>query len=151
MAVSIPQKRKYLKTIYDIQKTFGSDFGDVSRNFSFGIKPSETERLKLEIWYTQVISAKEELYKEVFEDYKSRPYTYLANSFKYETLFKGGELNGRIKANRNLIKTCSTIEGLSMEINGSIRSFITIHKRIYEDNISEISKIKKHCQKIKSI
>jgi hypothetical protein len=138
-----PSKRKFLKTIYDIQKVFGSSFGNVSRNFSFGIKPTEIEKQKLEIWFTQVNEAKGQLYKEIFEDFKNKPYAYLGNSFNYGTFFKGGASFGRIKANKHLITSYPVIEGLSMEINGSIRSFITNHKRMYEENISEISRIKK--------
>jgi hypothetical protein len=73
------KKRKFLKTIYDIQKSFGSHFGNISRNFSFGIKPTEKERIKLETWFTQVTEAKEQLYKQIHEDYKLKTYESLAS------------------------------------------------------------------------
>ena len=136
-------KRKYLKTIYEIQKSFGSSFGNISRNFSFGIKPSEKERIKLETWFTQVNEAKEQLYKEIHEDYILKPYTYLGATFNYGTFFKGKATFDRIKTKRNLITSYPVIEGFSMEISGSIRSFITNHKRIYEENFSEITRTKK--------
>ena len=136
-------KRKYLKTIYEIQKTFGSSFGNISRNFSFGIKPTETERIKLETWFTQVNEAKEQLYKEIHESYTLKPYAYLGTTFNYGTFFKGKSTFDRIKTNINLITWRPVIEGFSMEISGSIRSFITNHKRIYEENISEITRAKK--------
>ena len=44
-------KRKFLKTIYEIQRAFGVEFGQVSRNFSFGIKPTAEEKLRLETWF----------------------------------------------------------------------------------------------------
>jgi hypothetical protein len=61
-------QRKFLKTIYEIQKSFGSHFGNISRNFSFGIKPTESEKLKLETWFTQVNDTKKELYLEIYND-----------------------------------------------------------------------------------
>jgi hypothetical protein len=136
------KKRKFLKTIYDIQKSFGSHFGNISRNFSFGIKPTEKERIKLETWFTQVAEAKEQLYKQIHEDYKLKPYSYLGASFNYGTFFKENAVFDPIKTNRNLITSFPVIEGFSMEISGSIRSFIT-NKRIYEENISEIARTKK--------
>jgi hypothetical protein len=137
------KKRKFLKTIYDIQNSFGSHFGNISRNFSFGIKPSEKERIKLETWFTQVNEAKKQLYKQIHEDYKLKTYSYLGASFNYGTFFKGNAVFDPIKTNRNLVSWYPVIEGFSMEISGSIRSFITNHKRIYEENISEIARIKK--------
>ncbi|MDQ3840269.1 MAG: hypothetical protein M3297_13495 [Thermoproteota archaeon] len=136
-------KRKYLKTIYEIQKAFGSSFGNIGRNFSFGIKPTEKERIKLETWFTQVNEAKRQLYKEIHEDYKLRPFAYLGTSFNYGTFFKGKATFDRIKTKRNLITSYPVIEGLSMEISGCIRSFITNHKRIYEENTSEITRTKR--------
>jgi hypothetical protein len=137
------KKRKFLKTIYDIQNSFGSHFGNISRNFSFGIKPNEKERIKLETWFTQVTEAKEQLYKQIHEDYKLKTNSYLGTSFNYGTFFKGKATFDPIKTNRNLITSYPVIEGFSMEISGSIRSFITNHKRIYAENISEIARIKK--------
>jgi RuvC nuclease domain len=137
------RKKKFLKTIYDIQNSFGSHFGNISRNFSFGIKPSEKERIKLETWFTQVNEAKKQLYKQIHEDYKLKTYSYLGASFNYGTFFKGNAVFDPIKTNRNLVSWYPVIEGFSMEISGSIRSFITNHKRIYEENISEIARIKK--------
>ena len=126
-----------------------SHFGNISRNFSFGIKPTEKERIKLETWFTQVTEAKEQLYKQIHEDYKLKTYSYLGATFNYGTFFKGNAVFDPIKTNRNLISWHPVIEGLSMEISGSIRSFITNHKRIYEENISEIARIKKKVQKIR--
>ena len=56
--------------------------------------------------------------------------------------FKGNAAYNRIKVNRNLIKSQPVIEGFSMEISGSIRSFITNHRRIFDENITELEKIK---------
>src|SRR3982750_3668013 len=89
--------RKFLKTIYDIQETFGSSFGNISRNFSFEIKQAEKERIKLETWFTQVNEAKKQLYSEIYEDYKVKPFAYLSTSFDYGIFFKGGASFDHIK------------------------------------------------------
>jgi hypothetical protein len=81
------QEKKFLKTIYAIQKSFGSHFGNISRNFSFGIKPNEKERIKLETWFTQVTEAKEQLYKQIHEDYKLKTNSYLGASFNCTSRF----------------------------------------------------------------
>jgi hypothetical protein len=83
--VNIKPERKFLKTIYDIQGSFGSSFGNISRNFSFGMKPTEKERIKLETWFTQVNEAKKQLYSEIYEDYRVKPFAYLGASFDYGT------------------------------------------------------------------
>jgi hypothetical protein len=136
-------KRKYLKTIYEIQKSFGSQFGTISRNFSFGIKPTDQQRVKLETWFTQVNEAKKQLYREIYDDFQQKPFAYLGSTFNYGTFFKGNVSFNRIKVNKNLIKWEPVIEGFSMEISGSIRSFITNHRRIFDENIAEIEGIKR--------
>ena len=80
-------KRKFLKTIYAIQKSFGSQFGSISRNFSFGIKPSGHQQIKLEAWFSQVNEAKKQLYKEIYDDFKQKPFAYLDSTFDYGTFF----------------------------------------------------------------
>jgi len=148
-------QRKFLKTIYEIQKSFGSHFGNISRNFSFGIKPTESQKLKLETWFTQVNDTKKELYLEIYNDFKQKPFAYLGTTFDYGTFFKGNTTFNRLKKNRHLIKSEPVLEGFKMEISGSIRSYITNHRRIFDENISELervkSKIKDNHEKLTSI
>ena len=47
--------------------------------------------------------AKEQLYKQIHEDYKLKTYSYLGASFNYGTFFKGKATFDPIKTNRNLI------------------------------------------------
>jgi hypothetical protein len=46
---------------------FGSQFGNISRNFSFGIKPTDHQCIKLEIWFTQVNEAKKQLWVKLYK------------------------------------------------------------------------------------
>jgi hypothetical protein len=90
-------KRKFLKTIYAIQRAFGSEFGHISRNFSFGIKPTKEEQEKLERWFIQVSEAKQELYNEIYKDFTLHPYSFLDATFDYASFFKGNSVFARIK------------------------------------------------------
>ena len=87
--------------------------------------------------------AKKQLYREIYDDFKQKPYAYLGSTFDYSTFFKGNAAYDRIKVNRNLIKSEPVIEGFSMEISGSIRSFITNHRRIFDENITELEGVKR--------
>lgn len=125
--------RKFLKVIYEIQKSFGVDFVGVSRTFSFGIKPSGSEREKLEKWFERVNAVKDNLYRTLFEDFKELPAKYLGAKFDY----------GRFRG-KNLIKGIPTQplqEGLRMEIQGSVRSFITNHSRTFEESQKDAGSI----------
>lgn len=118
--------RKFLKSIYEIQDRFGVDFAGVSRTFSFGILPTPDEERRLEEWFDQVNAIKENLYRAIFDDFQKASSHYLGKKFDYGTFFKG-------KAALKGIPTQPLQEGLRMEIQGSIRSFITNHKRTFEE------------------
>lgn len=135
-------KRKFLKTIYAIQDNFGTSFGYVSRNFSFGLLPKKQEISKLDKWFNEVIKAKIALYKEIYEDFKKSPNKYLDNAFNYKTFFSGRSVIKSIKGDTGIITSQPVMEGLSMEITGSVRSFISNHKRIFLDNVSQFNKLK---------
>ncbi|KKW47716.1 MAG: hypothetical protein UY99_C0025G0021, partial [Parcubacteria group bacterium GW2011_GWA1_59_11] len=125
------EKRKFLKTIYAIQESFGVGFAGVSRTFSFGIQPTEEEKRRLEIWFEQVGTAKEALYKEIFEDFKKNPANYLGGKFDYGTFFRGKQILADLKKKYDLITSEPIGEGLRMEV--SINSFIKNHKRLFNE------------------
>lgn len=126
-------KRKFLKAIYEIQAKFGVDFVGVSRTFPFGIKPTAEERTRLEEWFRQVGSAKAELYKEIFEDFKKAPSKYLGSKFKYETFFAQSHAFAEAKKKYPLVTSEPVGEGLRMEV--SIPSFITNHERHFGETL----------------
>ena len=125
------EKRKFLKTIYAIQESFGVGFAGVSRTFSFGIQPTEEERKRLEIWFKQVGAAKGALYEEIFEDFKKNPAKYLGGKFDYGTFFRGKQILADLKKKYDLITSEPIGEGLRMEV--SINSFIKNHKRLFNE------------------
>lgn len=133
--------RKYLKTIYSIQESFGANFGGVTRTFPFGIRPDEERKYRLKEWFSQVSEAKKELYFEIYKDYLRNPSKYLDSSFDYETFFKGSSVLKKIRRGRNLITSLPIMEGLRIEINGSIRSFISNYKRLSNENKELAKKI----------
>lgn len=144
-------KRKFLKTIYAIQDNFGTGFGHVSRNFSFGLLPKKQQLNSLHKWFDEVKKAKDLLYKEIYTDFKKAPNKYLDNTFNYKTFFSGRSVVNSIRNNTEIITSQPVMEGLSMEISGSIRSFITNHKRIFNDNQSELSEAKEIIEENKKI
>lgn len=135
--------RKFLKTIYSIQNNFGTGFGHVSRNFSFGLLPRNQQIESLNKWFSEVKKAKDLLYKEIYENFRKAPNKYLDNTFDYKTFFSGRSVVNAIRNNTEIITSQPVMEGLSMEISGSIRSFITNHKRIFTDNQTELSDVRK--------
>lgn len=144
-------KRKFLKTIYSIQANFDTGFGRVSRNFSFGLLPKNQQLEPLNKWYKEVKTAKELLYQEIYEGFKKLPNKYLDNTFDYKTFFSGRSVINSIRSNTEIITSQPVMEGLSMEISGSIRSFITNHKRIFDDNKAEFLEARKTIEENKKI
>lgn len=136
-------KRKFLKTIYSIQDNFGTTFGHVSRNFSFGLLPNKQQLESLGNWFSEVMDAKGLLYKEIYTDFKKAPNKYLDKAFDYKTFFGGKSIINAIRNSAEIITSQPVMEGLSMEISGSIRSFITNHKRIFNDNKFGLSETRK--------
>lgn len=137
------QRRKFLRAIYEIQNSFGVDFVGVSRTFSFGIKPNDSERARIEEWFDRVNAIKGNLYRVLFDDFKKSPSSYLGARFDY----------GRFKG-KNLIKGVPTQplqEGLRMEVQGSINSFIKNHKLKFDEaqkNADSICKLIKRNKEI---
>ena len=139
----VKEKRKFLKTIYAIQDSFGVKIGGGSSSFPFGILPTKEEEIRLDIWFQQVNEAKYQLYDEIYKNFVSSPPRYFRGEFDYDTFFKGRAILNDIKKGRNLITSQPVMEGLRMEISGAIRSFITNHGRTFKENQNIISEIKK--------
>lgn len=135
------EKRKFLRSIYQIQSNFGTSFGNVSRNFSFGLLPDDKQEKRLNIWFSQAIDVKHTLYSEIYKDFKQTPNKYLNNTFDYATFFKGRSILNRVRQKNETLTSEPVLEGLTMEINGSLRSFITNHKRLFEENKASLRQL----------
>jgi len=122
--------RKFLRAIYDIQEKFGVKFAGVSRTFSFGIKPRPEMQVRLEEWFRQVGAVKAQLYGAIFKDFCAAPDKYLGQKFNYATFFKGSAF-ARANKQYPLLTSEPVGEGLRMDI--SIPSFITNHKRRFDE------------------
>lgn len=154
-SVKTREKRKFLRSIYQIQSNFGTSFGNVSRNFSFGLLPDDKQEKLLNIWFSQVINVKHTLYSEIYKDFKLAPNKYLNNTFDYATFFKGRSIIDQVRQKKETLTSEPVMEGLTMEINSSLRSFITNHKRLFEENKASLQKltgiIKEHKEAVKQV
>jgi transposase len=114
-------KLSALGSINKIQKAFGVSFSGVARTFSFGLKPTKEEETKLDKWFSDVNAYKKLLYESIYKDLKTDTKKYFEREFTYDTFFKGG--NKIDYAKSDVIGSEPIIEGLRIEIGGSINSF----------------------------
>lgn len=144
------KKRKFLKNIYIIQGAFGTELGKTQRTICCSITPDKEDKIRLDEWFNQVKAAKDEIYKEIYCDFKKAPHKYLKETFKYDTFFKGRSTIHKMRKKYNLVTSQPAAEGLCMEITGTMRSFKTNYKRLFDENLDHAKAlgdaIKKHSE-----
>lgn len=149
------EKRHFLNTIKSLQEIYDSHFGDATRTFSYiAIYPNKDEEKRLEEWFRQTVIVKKELYRYAYEVFKKDSSKFLCSDKKidYKVFFPGkgngiGKfINEKIKPyyqdNLNITTKQPLNEGLRKELESTINSFISNHKREFNENIELADKNK---------
>ncbi|MCS7183767.1 MAG: transposase [Patescibacteria group bacterium] len=143
---------KFLKIVNELRKKFDSSFPpNFSRTISFRIYPKKELKNRLDKWFNEISEVKFLHLKDIYERFKhGKIKLFSFQKLNYSSLYKGNSLFNELKKNYKILNS-KTIEGIRIDIQSILNSFLQNTNRVINHNKKILSRNKNKILSLKEL